>query len=118
MKFSDTFSRTTTGSYLGIAGRWIKQRRILVGAIVVVAVGLAMGWQWLAAIGALPILLSTLPCAFMMGMCMKGMKSSGGGDADAKDTTDTGSGEPSPGSLQASSPDASPTTPKKETLHA
>lgn len=84
----------------------------------VVAIDLATGWQWLAAIGVLPIVLSTLPCAFMMGMCMKGKSSSGSGSADAKDTTDTGSGKPSPGLLQASSTDASPTTPKKEILHA
>ena len=34
--------------------------------------GIALGWEWLAAAGALPVLLSVLPCAAMcvVGLCM------------------------------------------------
>ncbi|MDA3920076.1 MAG: hypothetical protein PF501_05280 [Salinisphaera sp.] len=57
------------------AVRWIKRQRLLLGGIAIVGLGLAFGWNWLAAVGALPILLSTLPCLIMMGFCMKNMKS-------------------------------------------
>lgn len=72
-------------------GTWIKQHRLLVGSAAIVVLGLALGWNWLAAAGVLPLLLF-LPCALMMGMCMKGM---GSGKTDnSKDTQ----GEPHTGS--------------------
>jgi len=39
---------------------------------IVALAGVGLGWDWLAAIGALPILLSLLPCAAMcaLGLCM------------------------------------------------
>lgn len=57
------------------AVRWIKRQRLLIGGIAIAGLGLAFGWNWLAAVGALPILFSTLPCLVMMGVCMKSMKS-------------------------------------------
>lgn len=53
--------------------RWISGRRRgwwLAG--IVILAGLALGWDWLAAIGALPVLLALLPCAAMcaLGLCM------------------------------------------------
>lgn len=52
---------------------WISGRRrwwSLAG--IVMLAGLALGWDWLAAIGALPVLLALLPCAAMcaLGLCM------------------------------------------------
>ena len=52
---------------------WISGRRRgwwLAG--IVILAGLALGWDWLAAIGALPVLLALLPCAAMcaLGLCM------------------------------------------------
>ncbi|MES1956249.1 hypothetical protein [Salinisphaera hydrothermalis] len=72
--------------------RWIKRQRLLLGGIAIVGLGLAFGWNWLAAVGALPILLSTLPCLVMMGFCMKGMQSCSKKEqtpesADAESTT-------------------------------
>jgi hypothetical protein len=53
--------------------RWISGRRRAwwLAAIVILA-GVALGWNWLAAIGALPVLLALLPCAAMcaLGLCM------------------------------------------------
>jgi len=53
---------------------------IIVGAAVI-AVGLALNWSWLVAIGAAPLLLTALPCVVMcaLGVCMmpKGDKSNG-----------------------------------------
>ncbi len=74
------------------AVRWIKRQRLLLGGIAIVGLGLAFGWNWLAAVGALPILLSTLPCLVMMGFCMKGMQSCSKKEqtnesADAQSTT-------------------------------
>ena len=49
-------------------------RAALLTAVGVVAAGLALGWEWLAAAGALPLLLSALPCVAMcaLGLCMRG----------------------------------------------
>lgn len=55
--------------------RWLQRHRLLIGGITIGCLGLAFGWNWLAAIGALPILFSTLPCLIMIGVCMKSMKS-------------------------------------------
>lgn len=54
---------------------WLKRQRLVIGGVAVVLVGLALGWNSLAAAGLLPILFSTLPCLLMMGVCMKSMKS-------------------------------------------
>lgn len=53
--------------------KWIRTRYgVAVGGIALAGAGLALGWDWLAAIGALPLLLSLLPCAAMcaLGLCM------------------------------------------------
>jgi hypothetical protein len=48
-------------------------RLVLVGvAAALVALGLYLGWGWLAALGVAPIVLSLLPCVAMcaVGLCM------------------------------------------------
>mgnify|MGYP001306871905 CR=1 FL=1 len=44
-------------------------------AAAILAVGLALNWSWLVAIGAAPLVLSLLPCAAMcaLGLCMSRM---------------------------------------------
>ncbi len=51
---------------------------LILTAAVIVTAGLALGWEWLSAAGALPLLLSVLPCVAMcaLGLCM--MKGSNG----------------------------------------
>jgi len=43
--------------------------------IAIAVAGTALGWGWLSAIGAAPIILSLAPCLLMcaLGMCMMGM---------------------------------------------
>jgi hypothetical protein len=51
---------------------WFSGRRgLIIGGIAIVATGLALGWNWLSAIGAAPIILSLAPCAAMcaLGAC-------------------------------------------------
>ena len=81
---------------------WIKRHRLLVGAAAIVVLGLALGWNWLAAIGALPILLF-LPCLLMMGMCMKGMRSNSTGSAGPQNKQ-TGSADSESAGTPASQP--------------
>ena len=52
---------------------WSGSRRYWIAGAVTIAASLALGWKWLAAIGALPLLLVLLPCAAMcaLGACMK-----------------------------------------------
>jgi hypothetical protein len=51
---------------------WLTGRRgLIIGGIVVVAAGLALGWNWLTEIGVAPVILSLAPCAAMcaVGAC-------------------------------------------------
>lgn len=52
---------------------WLSGRRgLVVAAVAVTGGGLALGWNWLAAVGVAPLLLSLAPCAAMcaLGWCM------------------------------------------------
>lgn len=64
---------------------------LVLAAAAVVGVGLALEWDWLAALGVTPLILSLLPCAVMcaVGVCMmgKGGRSCGtGGSARPRET--------------------------------
>ncbi len=61
--------------------RWLTGRRgLIVAAIALAGGGLALGWNWLVAVGAAPLILSLAPCAAMcaLGICamQKAAKSS------------------------------------------
>mgnify|MGYP001342205879 CR=1 FL=1 len=66
----------TDGRGLGrLLPAWLGGTRgIIVGAVVVLGAGLALGWPTLVALGVAPILLSVLPCALMcgLGLCVMG----------------------------------------------
>ena len=52
---------------------WIvTPRGLTISGIAAVAVGLAVNWSWLVAVGAAPLILSLAPCAAMcaLGLCM------------------------------------------------
>ena len=77
----------------GFLRHWLTGRRgLIVAGIAVVLVGLALGWNWLTAIGVAPIILSLAPCAAMcaVGACamMKGKSSAT--TADPKSTNAPG----------------------------
>lgn len=60
-----------------ILRHWLTGRRgLIIAGLAIVAGGLALGWNWLTAIGVAPIILSLAPCAAMcaVGACamMKG----------------------------------------------
>jgi hypothetical protein len=47
-----------------------RNRWVLVALVAVVLVaGIGLNWAWLVAAGIVPILLSTLPCLIMCGLC-------------------------------------------------
>ena len=50
--------------------RWL----LVVGAILALAIGLALNWSWLVAAGIAPLILGIAPCAAMcaLGLCMRG----------------------------------------------
>jgi hypothetical protein len=55
------------------AAPWPGGRRgLILGGATLLAGGLALGWNWLVAIGIAPVILSLLPCAAMcaLGICM------------------------------------------------
>lgn len=49
---------------------------LAVAGIAIAVAGTALGWDWLSAIGAAPIILSVAPCLVMcaLGMCMMRMR--------------------------------------------
>lgn len=72
-------------------GRWLRRRRGLVIAGVIVAglMALALNQHWLA-LASLTPLLFLLPCLAMMFMCMKGMShSEKAGASEASDRSET-----------------------------
>jgi len=63
--------------WLHAFGYWLRTPYgMIMAGLATGGVGLAVGWNWLLAIGALPILLSALPCVVMcaLGVCMMGRK--------------------------------------------
>lgn len=67
--------RETTPSAEPSAWRvWFRDRRpwLFVGLVVIPA-ALWLGWDWLAAVGALPVLLALAPCIAVcaLGLCMR-----------------------------------------------
>jgi hypothetical protein len=66
--------------------RWLTGRRgLVIGGVAIVAAGLALGWNWLSAIGVAPIILSLAPCAAMcaIGACAMMKGNSSGAKPDA-----------------------------------
>jgi hypothetical protein len=54
---------------------WIRDRRVLAGAgLAIAGSGLALGWDWLTAVGVAPLIASAAPCLLMclLGLCMMG----------------------------------------------
>jgi len=76
---------SSLGRDLGRAARYYLggRRALLVLALVAVAAGIALNWNWLVATGIAPILLAVLPCLVMCGagMCMN--KWMGGGSCQS-----------------------------------
>ena len=71
---------------------WIGNRRVLaVAGLGLGGAGLALGWDWLIAVGIAPLLISAAPCLVMcaLGLCMMGR----GGQANAAQPTPK-AGEP------------------------
>lgn len=58
--------------------RWAARYKLWLGGAAIVALGLALGWNSLAAAGVLPLLFAMLPCTLMLAVCMKGMGGSKG----------------------------------------
>lgn len=75
---------TAAERWVGVGGRttvagwraWLARPRTkLLAATALGAIGVGASWNWLAAIGALPVILSALPCLAMcaLGLCMRGL---------------------------------------------
>jgi len=71
-----TASCCPTASFpLDAVRSWMRDRRVLaVAGLTVAALGLALGWNWLAAVGIAPLIVSAAPCLLMcaFGLCMMG----------------------------------------------
>ena len=68
-------SGSPTHNRTGSLPSWIGDRRVLaVAGLAVAATGLALGWDWLTAVGIAPLIVSAAPCLIMcaLGLCMMG----------------------------------------------
>lgn len=72
-KPTETKDASLTRDVLAALRYYIGTRRaILILGVPALVGGLALNWSWLVAVGAAPIILSTLPCLVMcaLGLCM------------------------------------------------
>lgn len=80
-------SAQASSGHSGQSGRSGKRRNglLIVAGVAVVAIvlGVAVDRQWLS-LGALTPLILSLPCMFMMVMCMRGMNRSAGADGNGQ----------------------------------
>ena len=70
------------------ARRWLEPRSVLVGGLVAAVIGLVFNWNWVVAIGAVPLLF-ILPCMIMMGWMMWGMRPKATDDSTARQEPNT-----------------------------
>jgi hypothetical protein len=66
---------------------WIGDRRVLaIAALAIAVTGLALGWNWLAAVGIAPLIVSAAPCLVMcaLGLCMMGRGQQAGSNQSAQ----------------------------------
>lgn len=69
---STTPSAASTTPVRMFCRHWLTGRRgLILGGLALVALGFALGWNWLTAIGVAPIIVSLAPCAAMcaLGTC-------------------------------------------------
>lgn len=74
-----TEARSTPGANTRRWPVWFQgRRRWSVIALLILVAAIAFGWPWLAPLGALPLLVSILPCLSMcaLGLCMHRMNGS------------------------------------------
>ena len=91
------------------------RRGVVLGLLALAAPGLWIGWPWLVAAGAAPLLISFAPCAIMCGLGLCAMKScskadagTGAGAAALQRATATAASEPSTSSAASCSDCDSP----------
>jgi hypothetical protein len=70
----------------------IGDRRVLVVAgLAIAGTGVALGWNWLAAVGTAPLIVSAAPC---LAMCALGLCMMGRGQQACTSRSTQGTGEP------------------------
>ena len=77
---------------IGLLRSWIGDRRLLaLAGLTVAGTGLALGWNWLAAVGVAPVIVSAAPCLVM---CALGLCVIGSGQQACSSQPTHGAGEP------------------------
>lgn len=81
----------------GLGNRW----GLIIGGTAVVVAGLALGWNWLTAVGLAPLIITAAPCLIMcaLGICMMSRGSSSGATQSSGEQVNPP--EPTPGSPQS-----------------
>ena len=86
------------GLWRFIASWYTPRRGLILAGLGIVAAGLALGWNWLSAIGVAPLILSLAPCAAMcaLGVCVVAQATAPRPKQDSAETTKLpGAGSPS-----------------------
>jgi hypothetical protein len=89
-------TKPTVGSLANDQARafrsWMGDRRVLAAAgLAIAGTGLALGWNWLAAVGIAPLIVSAAPC---LAMCALGLCMMGRGQQACSSQSAQGAGEP------------------------
>jgi len=86
----------------GLVEAGLRHRLILASAgIAVTGAGLALGWDWLSAVGIAPLIVTAAPCLIMcaLGMCMMGRGNQAGSNPGTTSTAEpSGPANPPPAS--------------------
>ena len=88
MKSCNSEASTSSSDSGHPARRWLEPRSVLVGGLVAAVIGLVFNWNWVVAIGAVPLLF-TLPCMIMMGWMMWSMRPKATDDTTARQEPNT-----------------------------
>jgi hypothetical protein len=99
MSKSPAAARMESHGFRHFVASWYTPRRgLILAGLGIVLAGLALGWNWLSAIGLAPLILSLAPCAAMcaLGICMSAGIGSPRPKPDSVETTKLpGTGSPS-----------------------
>lgn len=71
-----------------LRGALTRRRVLTLAGLGVVGLGMALNWDWLAAVGAAPLILALLPCVVMcgLGVCMMRCQSAKTGSCSSSGT--------------------------------
>jgi len=93
MKSSNSQASSSQQDIRQAGQHWLEPKSMMVGGVVVAAIGLVFNWNWIVAVGIAPLLF-VLPCMIMMGWMMWSMRSKHSGKSATRQESITQTSDP------------------------